>query len=141
MQLLRKLVTGVVILVMALALAGCGNTAADKAQPPNTVTNQAPKTEYLTPVPKGTELGEANKNLSQQIMKQKDVSGTQIYEQLGINYGDITFKSGVDKTYAQDLINELLFQMKVTYPDKQITTQAISDGKTIDSISFKPEKT
>jgi hypothetical protein len=138
MKLLKILFRGFVILSMALVLAGCG-TSADKAQQPNSVTNQAPKTEYLTLVPKGTALGEANINVSQQIMKQKDVLGTQIYEQMGINYGDITFKSEVDKTYAHDLINELLFHMKVTYPNKQITTQAISDGKTIDSISFKPE--
>lgn len=129
---------GFVFLVMAFVLAGCG-TSAGKAQQPNTVNNQAPKTEYLTPAPKGTSLVEANSNLSKQLMKQKDVSGTQIYEQKGITYGDITFKSGVDKTYAHDLINELLTQMKVTYPSKQITTQAISDGKTIDYISFKPE--
>ncbi|OLN32134.1 hypothetical protein DSOL_2007 [Desulfosporosinus metallidurans] len=44
-------------------------------------------------------------NLSQQLMKQKDVVGTSTF----------------------------------TYPKKQITTQAISDGKTIDSITFKPE--
>ena len=138
MKLLRKIVMGFVILVMAFVLAGCG-TSAGKAQQPNTVTNQAPKTHYLTPVPKGTALGEANMNLSKQVMKQKDVSGTQISEQKGITYGDITFKSGVDKTYAHDLINELLAQMKVSYPSKPITTQAIIDGKTIDSISFKPE--
>ncbi|MGI6120409.1 MAG: hypothetical protein ACOYIB_07585 [Desulfosporosinus sp.] len=70
-------------------------------------------------------------------MKLKDVRGTQIYELQGITYGDITFESGVDKAYAHDLINELLTQMKVSYPGKQITTQAISDGKVIDSISFK----
>jgi len=129
---------GLVILVMSLVLAGCGTTTG-KAQQPNAVTNQAPTTKYLTAVPKGTALGEANMNLSNQLMKQKDVMGTQIHEQKGITFGDITFKSGVDKTYAHNLINELLFQMKGTYPNKQLTTQAISDGKTIDSISFKPE--
>ena len=138
MKLLRKLSIGCAILVIAFSLAGCG-TSAGKAQQPNTANNQAPKTEYLTPVPKGTPLVEANTNLSKQLMKQKDVSGTQIYEQKGITYGDITFKSGVDKTYAHDLINEMLTQMKVTYPGKLITTQAISDGKTIDSISYKPQ--
>ena len=122
---------------MAFVLAGCG-TSAGKVQPPNAVTNQAPTTKYLTQVPKGTSLGEDNMNVSKQLMKQKDVSGTQIYEQKGITFGNVTFKSGVDKTYAHNLINELLFQMKVTYPGKQITTQAISGGKTIDSISFKP---
>ena len=129
---------GIVILVMAFALSGCG-TSAGKAQQPNTVTNQTPKTEYLTPAPQGTSAVEANTNLSKQVMKQKDVSGIQTYEQKGITYGDITFKSGVDKTYAHDLINELLTHMKVTYPGKQIKTQAISDGKIIDFISFKPE--
>ena len=127
---------GFVILVMALVLDGCGNSAV-KVQQSNAVTNQAPTTKYLTPVPKGTALGEANTNLSKQLMKQKDISGTQIYEQKGITFGDVTFKSGVDKTYAHNLIKELLFQMKVSYPGKQITTQAISDGKPLDSISFK----
>ena len=137
MKLLRKVFTRLVILVMAFVLAGCG-TSAGKAQQPNSVNNQAPKTEYLTSVPKETSLVEAVANVSKQLMKQKDVIGTQFYEQKGINYGDITFKSGVDKTYAHDLINELLTQLKVTYPTKQIKTQAISAGKTIDSISFKP---
>ena len=41
-------------------------------------------------------------------MEQKDVVGTQVYEQLGTVYGDITFKSGVDKSYAHALANEFI---------------------------------
>ena len=129
---------GFVILAMTFVLAGCG-TSTGKTQQPNAVNSQAPKTEYLTPIPKETPLVEANTNLSKQLMKQKDVVGTSTYEQKGITYGDITFKSGVDKAYAHSLINVLLTQMKVSYPSKQITTQAISDKKIIDKISFKPE--
>lgn len=135
--MLRRISMGFLILVMAFGLGGCGTSNA-KVQQQNTVTDQAPKTEYLKPVPKGTPLVEANNNVSKQLMTQKDVLGTQVYEQKGITYGDITFKSGVDKTYAHNLANEFLAQLKTNYPGKQITTQAISEGKTLDSISFKP---
>lgn len=123
-----------VILIMTFVLSGCGNSTGKETQQPDTTV---PKTEYLTPVPEGTDPSEANMNITTQLMELKGVKGTQIYEQQGITYGDITFESGVDKTYAHDLANELLTHMKSFYPGKQITTQAISDGKVIDSISFK----
>ncbi|MFZ3131112.1 MAG: hypothetical protein WA125_08445 [Desulfosporosinus sp.] len=92
----------------------------------------------MTPVPEGTPLVTANNEVSKQLMAQKDVIGTQIYEQNGIVCGDITFKSGVAQDYAHNLANEFLNQLKVSYPGRQITTQAVSDGKNLDSISFKP---
>lgn len=70
------------------------------------------KSEYLTAIPEGTPLGESNAKLSEQIMGQKDVLGTQIYEQMETVFGDITFNAGVDKAYASQLIKELLAQMK-----------------------------
>lgn len=141
--MLRKISMGFLILVMAFVLTGCGGTANPKAQEQNKVadqtpTKEAPKTEYLTPIPAGKPLGESNIDLSKQIMSQKDVLGTQIYEQKGMTYGDITFKSEVDKTYAHKLITEFMTQMKTNYPGKPITTQAISDGKPFDSVTFKP---
>ncbi|KJR48149.1 hypothetical protein UF75_1502 [Desulfosporosinus sp. I2] len=80
----------------------------------------------------------ANTEVSKQIMAQKDVLGTQIYEQNGIVYGDITFKSGVTKDYAHNLANEFLTQLKTSYPGRSITAQVVIDGKTTDFISFKP---
>ncbi|HVJ49277.1 hypothetical protein [Desulfitobacterium sp.] len=140
--MLKKLSIGFLILVLSFALGGCGAPkAADQqqnTQQPNAVTEQAPQSQYLTPVPKDTTLVNANNNVSKQLMSQKDVLGTQIYEQKGITYGDITFKSGVDKTYAHSLANEFLTQLKTNYPGKELTAQALSDGKVIDTISFKP---
>ena len=132
--MLRRIIMGLVISTLGLAIVGCGtsNTQQDK------VTNPEPKAVYLTPVPKGTPLITANNEVSKQLMAQKDVVGTQIYEQKGIVYGDITFKSGVAKDYAHNLANEFLNQLKVSYPGRQITTQAVSDGKNLDSISFNP---
>lgn len=141
--MLRKVSMGFLILVMAFGLVGCGGTSNAKIQEQNKVTdqtprNEAPKAEYLTPIPEGKPLVESNLDLSKQIMSQKDVLGTQIYERQGITYGDISFKSEVDKAYAHNLINEFLTQMKTNYPGKQITTQAISDGKPFDSVTIKP---
>ncbi|MHB8132331.1 MAG: hypothetical protein ACYDEX_25545 [Mobilitalea sp.] len=146
--MLRKIFLGLAISVLALTLVGCG-TSTNK-EPQQNTGSQAPtsntqqnsddnsKTVHLTPIPEGTPLVTANTEVSKQIMGQKDVLGTQIYEQLGIVYGDITFKSEVDKDYAHGLANEFLTQLKVTYPSREILTQVIIDGKTADSISFKP---
>lgn len=135
--LLRRVLRVLIISILGLALVGCG-TSTGKVQQQNSGTTQAPKTVYLTPVPSGSPLVSANNEVSKQLMAQKDVIGTQIYEQKGIVYGDITFKSGVAKDYAHDLAIEFLNQLKVSYPGRQITTQALSDGKNLDSISFKP---
>lgn len=138
---------GLMISVLSLALVGCGTGKAQQQDPganpaPSSNTQQNSDTQekavQLTPVPSGTPLVEANKDVSKQLMAQKDVLGTQIYEQQGIVFGDITFKSGVTKEYAHNLANELLTQMKVSYPSRQIMTQVVIDGKTTDSISFKP---
>jgi len=124
---------GLLISILGLALVGCGTS-----KTPSNNTQQESKAIHLTPVPSGTPLVEANKDVSKQLMAQKDVLGTQIYEQQGIVFGDITFKSEVTKDYAHDLANELLTQLKVSYPSRPITTQVVIDGKTTDSISFKP---
>lgn len=138
---------GLMISVLSLALVGCGTGKAQQQDPganpaPSSNTQQNSDTQekavQLTPVPSGTPLVEANKDVSKQLMAQKDVLGTQIYEQQGIVFGDITFKSGVTKEYAHYLANELLTQMKASYPSRQIMTQVVIDGKTTDSISFKP---
>lgn len=145
---LRKLFLGLAIFVLSLTLVGCG-TSNNKAPQQNT-DNQTPSSNsqqnsdadappvHLTPVPEGTPLVTANNEVSKQIMAQKDVLGTQIYEQQGIVFGDITFKSGVTKEYAHNLVSEFLTQLKVSHPNRQITTQVVIDGKTTDSISFKP---
>lgn len=141
-----KISRGIGISILVLALAGCGTSTAktqqQNAQQQNTqqktVEDQTPKTDYLKPVPQGASVIDSNLNVSKQLMEQKDVLGTSVYEQKGITYGDITFKSGVDKTYAHNLALEFLAQLKKTYPNKEVTAQALSDGKTIDSISFKP---
>lgn len=141
----RKISQGLAISFLAIVLAGCGTPTA-KTQQENSqqqstqqkVEDQTPKTDYLKPAPQGTSVVDSNLNVSKQIMEQKDVLGTSVYEQQGITYGDITFKSGVDKTYAHNLALEFLAQLKKTYPNKAVTAQALSDGKTIDSISFKP---
>lgn len=145
-----KISRGIGIVILALTLAGCGTSTA-KTQQQNAqqsspqqnaqqqkAEDQTPKTDYLKPVPQGTSVADSNQNVTKQLMNQKDVLGTQVYEQKGIIYSDITFKSGVDKTYAHNLALEFLAYMKETYPNKAITAQALCDGKTIDSISFKP---
>ena len=146
--LLRKVMMGLMISALSLALVGCGTGKAQQQDPganpapsSNTQQNsdtQEPKAVKLTPVPSGTPLVEANKDVSKQLMAQKDVLGIQIYEQQGMVFGDITFKSGVTKEYAHNLANELLTQMKASYPSRQLTTQVVIDGKTTDAISFKP---
>ncbi|WP_407306673.1 hypothetical protein [Desulfosporosinus sp. SB140] len=150
--MIKKVMTVVMILMLGLVLVGCGNSSG-KTQPQNTTgANQASsvnaqqntaasqdsKLVHLTPIPQGTPLVTANNQVSKQLMTQKDVLGTQIYEQKGIVYGNITFKSGVAKDYAHELANEFLTQLKVNYPKRQITTQVVIDGKTTDSIAFKP---
>ncbi|CDX03421.1 hypothetical protein SDC9_15254 [bioreactor metagenome] len=138
--MLRKLSMGLIIAVLIFGIGGCGNT--NKNQPQNPAAeqqqNENVKSEYLTPIPEGTPIGESNLKLSEQIMAQKDVLGTQIYEQQGITYGDITFNAGVDKAYANQLLGELLAQMKINYSGMPLTVQGISDGQVIDSINFKP---
>lgn len=147
--LFRRVMIGLIIAVLGLALVGCGTSTGKTPQNPganpptsntqqNTSNTQESKAVHLTPIPKGTPLVTANNDVSKQLMAQKDVIGTQISDQKGIIYGNITFKSGVDKTYAHDLANEFLTQLKTSYPSRQITTQVLVDGKTIDSISFKP---
>lgn len=144
-----KISKGIGISVLVLVLAGCGTSAKNQqqsaqqnTQQQNTLQqkaeDQTPKTDYLKTVPQGTSVVNSNLNVSKQIMEQKDVTGTQVYEKQGITYGDITFKSGVDKTYAHNLALEFLAYLKKTYPNKAVTAQALSDGKIIDSISFKP---
>lgn len=142
--LFRRVIMGLIISILGLALVGCG-TSTSKVQQQNSGSNQAPssntqepKAVHLTPVPSGTPLVTANNEVSKQLMAQKDVMGTQIYEQKGIVFGDITFKSGVTKDYAHGLANEFLTQLKASYPSRQITTQVVIEGKTTDSISFKP---
>ena len=142
---------GLIILILSIVLVGCG-TSTGKDQQQNTGTNQTPSSNtqqntaatqdpnsvHLTPVPAGTPLVTANTEVSKQIMAQKDVLGTQIYEQNGLVYGDITFKSGVTKDYAHNLANEFLTQLKTSYPGRSITAQVVIDGKTTDFISYKP---
>lgn len=128
---------GFLILVMVFGLAGCGSSTA-KEQQQNETADQTPQTDYLSPVPEGSSLADANLNLSKQLIEQKDVLGNQVYEQQGIIYGDITFKSEVDKTYAHNLLLEYLAQLKGNYSGKEITVQALSDGSVFDSVSFKP---
>ncbi|KLU64355.1 hypothetical protein DEAC_c37890 [Desulfosporosinus acididurans] len=148
----RKITLGFMILLLGLGLVGCG-TSTDKTQKnastqstssqsagtqKSTNNTQESKNVYLTPIPKGTPLATANNGVSKQLMTQKNVLGTQIFEQKGIIYGIITFKSGVDKTYAHNLANEFLSQLKVNYPGRKITSQVVVNGKTTDSISYKP---
>ena len=142
---------GLILLILSIVLVGCG-TSTGKDQQQNTGTNQTPSSNtqqntaatqdpnsvHLTPVPAGTPLVTANTEVSKQIMAQKDVLGTQIYEQNGLVYGDITFKSGVTKEYAHNLANEFLTQLKTSYPGRSITAQVVIDGKTTDFISYKP---
>ncbi|WP_242860148.1 hypothetical protein [Desulfosporosinus sp. I2] len=130
---------GLIILIISIVLGGCGTkqTPSSNTQQ-NAAATQAPNAVHLTPVPAGTPLVTANTEVSKQIMAQKDVLGTQIYEQNGIVYGDITFKSGVTKDYAHNLANEFLTQLKTSYPGRSITAQVVIDGKTTDFISFKP---
>jgi hypothetical protein len=149
--MLRRVTIALTITILGLTLVGCGNSAG-KAQQSNNAANTSSSTNaqqgatasqdsqpvHLTPIPKGTPLVTANNQVSKQLMTQKDVLGTQIYEQKGIVYGNITFKSGVANNYAHELANEFLTQLKVNYPNRQITTQVIVDGKTTDTISFKP---
>ena len=146
--MLRKLFLALALSVLAFTLIGCG-TLTNKApqqntnsQPQSSNTQQNSATEskavHLNPVPEGTPLVTANAEVSKQIMNQKDVIGTQIYEQQDTVYGNITFKSAVEKDYAHNLANEFLTQLKVSYPNRKITTQVVIDGKTIDTISFKP---
>ncbi|MDQ7093924.1 hypothetical protein REC12_10015 [Desulfosporosinus sp. PR] len=139
----RRVTLGLIFLVVALTLAGCGTSTSKTPQGANnsqqsTGNSSEAKSEYLKPVPQGTALVTANNNVTKQLMAQKDVLGTQISEEKGIVYGKITFKTGVDKTYAHELANELLTQLKVNYPKRLITTQVIVDGKVTDSIPFKP---
>ncbi|WP_434511244.1 hypothetical protein [Desulfitobacterium sp. AusDCA] len=140
-----KISRGIGIVILALTLAGCGTSTAKTQQSSpqqnaqqQKAEDQTPKTDYLKPVPQGTSISDANLNVAKQLMSQKDVLGNQMYEQRGITYCDITFKNGVDKNYAHNLALEFLAYMKKTYPNKAITAQALCDGKTIDSISFKP---
>ncbi|AFM02096.1 hypothetical protein Desde_3828 [Desulfitobacterium dehalogenans ATCC 51507] len=140
--MLKKLSMGLIILALIFGIGGCGKSNVEN-QPQNpaagqTQQNEPVKPEYLTPIPEGTPLGESNMKLSEQIMAQKDVLGTQIYEQQETVFGDITFNAGVDKAYANQLIKELLTQMKTNYPGRPIIAQAITDGQVIDSVSFKP---
>ncbi len=135
-----------IISVLGLTLVGCGTSKTPQPktdnQTPSSNTKQNSdadsKEVRLTPIPEGTPLVTANTEVSKQIMDQKDVLGTQIYEQQGMVYGDITFKNGVAKDYAHNLANEFLTQLKVSYPNQQITTQVVIDGKTTDSIEYKP---
>ena len=141
--MLKKLSMGLIILALIFGIGGCGGKTNGENQPQNPSTGQTQQEEpvqpqYLTPIPEGTPLGEANMKLSEQLMGQKDVKGTQIYEQMETVFGDITFNAGVDKAYANQLIKELLAQMKINYPGRPLTAQAISDGQVIDSVSFKP---
>lgn len=135
--MLKKLLLGLAISVLSLTLLGCGT---DKAPQQKTGTEQTPsaKAVQLTPIPAGTPVVTANSEVSKQIMAQKDVLGTQIYEQQGMVYGDITFKSEVDKEYAHNLANQFLNQLKVTYPNQPITAQVKIDGEVTDSIPYKP---
>lgn len=144
----RKITLGFII-ILALSLVGCGastgktqNNTDSKTQSnltqKSTGDNQVSKNVYLKPVPKGTNLITSNNDVTKQLMAQKDVQGTQVFEQKGIVYGSITFKSGVDKTYAHNLANEFLSQLKVNYPGRQITSLVVINGKTTDSISYKP---
>ncbi|WP_242976105.1 hypothetical protein [Desulfosporosinus sp. FKB] len=133
---MKQITLGLIVLVLGITLVGCG-TSTNKTQQ-GTSSSQEVKKDYLKPVPKGTALVTSNNNVTKQLMAQKDVLGTQISEEKGIMIGRITFKTGVDKAYAHELANEFLTQLKVNYPKRQITTQVIVDGKTTDSISFKP---
>lgn len=135
--MLRKVTIGLIILVLGLSLVGCG-TSTSKTPQQKPGTDQTPTGNYLTPVPQGTPLVSANQDVSKQIMAQKDVLGSSIYEQNETVFGDITFKGEVTKDYAHNLANEFLSQLKTSYPGRQITTQVIIDGKTTDSISYKP---
>lgn len=140
--MLKKLSMGLIILALIFGIGGCGGkTNGEQPQNPDagqTQQEEPVQSQYLTPIPEGTPLGEANMKLSEQLMEQKDVKGTQTYEQMETVYGDITFNTGVDKAYANQLIKELLAQMKINYPGRPLTAQAISDGQVIDSVSFKP---
>ena len=141
--MLKKLSMGLLILALTFGIGGCGGNTNTEPQPQNPSTgqqqqNEPVKSEYLTPIPEGTPLGESNIKLTEQVMSQKDVLGTQIYEQMETVYGDITFNAGVDKVYANQLLKELLAQMKTNYPGKPIIVQGLSDGQVIDSISFNP---
>ncbi|MGI1659826.1 MAG: hypothetical protein ACRKFN_12815 [Desulfitobacterium sp.] len=141
--MLKKLSMGLIILALLFGIGGCGGNANVEKQPQNTVTeqpqqNEPLKPQYLTPIPEGTPIGESNMNLSQQIMAQENVLGTQIYEQQETVFGDITFKAGADKAYVNQLLRELMAQMKTNYSGKPITVQGISDGQVIDSVNFQP---
>mgnify|MGYP001170173085 CR=1 FL=1 len=140
----KKLWISLIILALTFGMGGCGGNNKVEHQPQNPGTeqqqqqNDTVKSEYLTPIPEGTSLGEFNMTLSEQLMSQKDVLGIQIYEQLDTVYGDITFNPGVDKAYVKQLLQEVLAQLKVNYPNKPIVVQGISDGQVMDSISFQP---
>lgn len=147
--LAKKVAMILSLIVLGIVLVGCGaSTGKSQSQSSssnktssNTASTQdsdTAQTHHLTPISKGTPIVTANNQLTKQLMAQKDVLGTQISDQKGIIYGKITFKSGVSKTYAHDLANEFLNQLKVNYPKRQIIAQVIVDGKTTDSISYKP---
>ena len=141
--MLRKLSMVLIILAISLGISGCGGNTNGENPPQNPAIeqpqqNEVVEPEYLTPIPEGTPIGEANLKLGEQLMSQKDVLGTQIYEQMEVVHGDITFAAGVDKAYANQLLKEYMSQMKINYPGKPITVQALSDGQVIDSLSFKP---
>ncbi|KUO72055.1 MAG: hypothetical protein APF81_28170 [Desulfosporosinus sp. BRH_c37] len=132
----RKVTMVLMILILGLALTGCGKSTDSKVQQQD--SGKSNSQEHLTPVPQGTPLVDANKEVTKQLIAQKDVLGTQIYDQKGIVFGNITFKTGVAKDYAHELANDFLSQLKASYPDRQVTTQVVIDGKITDSISYKP---
>ena len=134
----RRLLIGLIILIISIVLGGCGTKPTPSSNTQQNAATQDPNAVHLTPVPAGTPLVTANTEVSKQIMAQKDVLGTQIYEQKGLVYGDITFKSGVTKEYAHNLANEFLTQLKTSYPGRSITAQVVIEGKTTDFISHKP---
>ncbi|NMA68179.1 MAG: hypothetical protein GX958_02025, partial [Desulfitobacterium sp.] len=89
--MLKKLSIIFSVLLIAVVLGGCGNDTDANGEPQQNSTieqenkdetAEAPKLEYLEPVPEGTPIGEANMNISEQLMAQKDILGVNIYEQM-----------------------------------------------------------
>lgn len=131
----KKLTSIILVFVLAISIVACSNDNEEKLNNENKIVVEGNEDkDKESTVSKGNQ--NQDKQLTDELLKEKEVSNGQVYFQDDWVIGTMIIKEGVSEEKAKEIAQQYAEKLKAKHKDKKINVQAVNKSGSIANIEL-----
>lgn len=133
----KKLTSIILVFVLAISIVACSNDNGEKLNNENKIVvegNEDKDKDKESTVSQGNQ--NQDKQLTDELLKEKEVSNGQVYFQDDWVIGTMIIKEGVSEEKAKEIAQQYAEKLKAKHKDKKINVQAVNKSGSIANIEL-----